>query len=88
MERRTFVPADTDGEAHDVQTEAYRRMGGIGRGAVAFRLTELARKNAAAGIRERHPGYDEERVRIAFFRLRFGDELAREVFPTQDLPDP
>jgi hypothetical protein len=85
---RSFIPVDTDVDAHDVQTAAYRRMGAMGRTAVAFRLTEMARKNAVGGIRERHPDYDEERVRMAFFRVRFGDDLAREVFRGRELPDP
>ncbi len=88
MEPRSFIPKDTDPEAYDVQIRAYRRMGGIGRTAVMFRLTEMARKVAAAGIRERHPDYDEEHVRMALFRLRFGDDLARQVFPDRELPDP
>jgi hypothetical protein len=88
MESRSFVPRDTDPEAYDIQTLSYRRMGGIGRTAVMFRLTEMARKNAASGIRERHPDYDEEQFRLALFRLRFGDELARQVFPGRALPDP
>ena len=88
MEPRSFIPKDTDPEAYDVQIRAYRRMGGIGRTAVMFRLTEMARKIAAAGIRERHPDYDEEHVRTALFRLRFGDELARQIFPDRELPDP
>jgi hypothetical protein len=75
-------------EAYDLQTLAYRRMGGVGRTGVMFRLTEMARNNAAAGIRERHPEYDDASVKLALFRLLFGDELAREVWPDQPLPDP
>jgi len=51
-------------------------MGGIGRAAVMFRLTEMARKIGAAGIRERRRDYDEEQLRMTLFRLRFGDETA------------
>jgi len=40
VEPRSFIPKDTDPEAYDVQIRAYRRMGGIGRTAVMFRLTE------------------------------------------------
>ena len=88
MEARRFTPRDTDPGAYDLQIHLYRRMGGIGRTAVMYRLTDMARRIAAAGIRERHPDYDEERVRMALFRLRFGDELTRRVFPDRALPDP
>lgn len=83
-----FLPADTSPEAYDVQTEAYRRMGGPARCATAFRLTELARLAAEAGIRERHPEYDDDRVRKALFRLRLGDELMRTIWPNDALVAP
>jgi len=82
------IPLDTTPEAHAAQVEAYRRMGGMGRTAVALRLNELARKMAVAGIRARHPDYGEEQVRLALFRLIFGDELTRKVWPGRDLVDP
>lgn len=85
---REFVPADTSPEAYDVQSEVYRRMGGPARSAIAFRLNELASNAAKAGIRARHPDYDEEHVRRAFFRMRLGDELMRRIWPNDDLVDP
>jgi hypothetical protein len=75
------IPPDTSPEAHQAQAEAYRRMGGTARSAVMFRLTDLARRNAIAGIRERHPEYDETQVRRAFGRLVLGEDLARQVWP-------
>lgn len=83
-----FLPADTSPEAYGAQIEAYRRMGGPARCAIAFRLTELARLAAEAGIRQRHPEYDEHQVRRAFFRLRLGDELMRTIWPNEALVDP
>lgn len=83
-----FLPADTSPEAHDSQIEAYRRMGGPARCAIVFRLNELARRVAEAGIRERHPEYDDDRVRKALFRMRLGDELMRTIWPNDDLVDP
>lgn len=81
-------PLDTSREAHEIQTEIYRRMGGTGRTAVMFRLTTMARNNAAAGIRRRHPDYDEASVRRALCRLVLGDDLVREVWPDLPLVDP
>lgn len=88
MDPRTFIPLDTLPEAYDAQIEAYRRLEGKGRTAVMFRLSEIARRNATAGITERHPDYDGERLRMALFRLRFGDDLARRVWPGRELVDP
>jgi hypothetical protein len=82
------IPADTDEDAHRAQAEAYRRMGGSGRVAVAFRLTEMARQNSLAGIRRRHPEYDDTQVQRAYGRLVLGDDLARAVWPDHDLVDP
>jgi predicted ArsR family transcriptional regulator len=79
---------DTSADAHRVQIEAYRRMGGAGRVAAMFRLNERARNLAMAGIRHRHPEYDETRQRLAFARLVLGDELVRKVWPDRDLVEP
>ena len=82
------APLDTSLDAHRIQVEAYRRMGGTGRAAVMFRLNELARKMAIAGIRSRHPDYDDERLRLAFARLVLGDEVVQRVWPGRGLVDP
>jgi hypothetical protein len=82
------IPTDTDEEAHRVQMEAYRRMGARGRLTLAFCLTAMARQNSLAGIRRRHPEYDEAQLRRAYGRLVLGDELARAVWPADDLVDP
>jgi hypothetical protein len=81
-------PADTSWEAHCVQVEAWRRMGGQGRSAVMFRLIELARNTTLAGIRSRHPEYDDERVRLAYARIVLGDEMVRRVWPGRGLVAP
>jgi hypothetical protein len=82
------VPLDTCAEAHGVQREVYRRMGGCGRVAVAFRLSDAVRRTAQAGIRARHPEYGDEQVRLAYARLALGDALVRAAWPGRDLIDP
>jgi len=86
--RPTEVPLDTTPDAYALQIEAYRRMGGKQRTAVMFRLNQMAREAAAAGIRSRHPEYSDEQVRHALFRLMLGDELARAVWPDRKLVEP
>ena len=84
----TAVPLDTSRSAHEVQRDVYLRMGGAGLVAVTFRLTDTVRRLAMAGIRARHPEYDEQRVRWAYARLVLGDALTRAVWPGQELVDP
>ena len=84
----TDAPADTSADAWEAQAVAYRKMGGPARSAIAFRLTDMARRVAEAGIRRRHPDYDDGRVRQALLRLRLGDEAARSVWPNDPLVDP
>ena len=88
MERWSPIPPDTAPEAYRVQAETYRRMGGLARSAVAFRLTDMARRNALAGIRGRHPEYDEAQVRSELCRLRLGDALWRLLWPREERPLP
>ena len=82
------VPLDTTADARDVQRAIYRRLGGAERVAILFRLNALVRETAMAGIRRRHPAYGEAQVSMAFRRLILGDEVMRNVFPTQELVDP
>jgi hypothetical protein len=82
------IAADTSPEAEALQLAAYRRMGGPGRAQVMFRLTSMARQAAEAGIRRRHPEYDDGDVRRAFARLVHGDALVRSAWPGRDLLEP
>lgn len=59
-------------------------MGGARRVAVAFRLTDQMRRVAMAGVRNRHPDYDEEQVRQAVARLLLGDEMMLELWPDRE----
>lgn len=88
MDDVTAVPLDTSRAAHTIQRDVYLRMGGAGRVAVMFRLTDAVRRLAQAGIRARHPEYDEDRVRRAYARLVLGDVLVRAVWPDRELVDP
>ena len=88
MRDLTTLPLDTSQAAHEVQRSVYLRMGGAARVEVMFRLTDAVRRLAMAGIRARHPEYDEQRVRRAYARLVLGDDLTRAVWAGQELVDP
>jgi hypothetical protein len=79
---------DTSPDADEVQLEAYRRLGGPGRAAIMFRLTELSRQATISGIRSRHPHYSEEELHLAFARLVLGDDCVRAVWPGSSLVAP
>jgi hypothetical protein len=82
------VSPDTSADADAAQLDVYRRLGGTERVAIMFRLSAMVRDVAMAGIRRRHPTYDETQVRLAWQRLVLGDELTRTVFPDRELIDP
>jgi hypothetical protein len=82
------IPFDTSPEAHEAQMQAYRRMGPEARVRIGFSMSEDVREIAAQGIRSRHPEYAEAQVRSALFRLLYGDELTRAVWPHEALVAP
>ena len=73
--------SDTSPEARRVQLEALRRLGVSGRAKAMFALSRFTRECTKAGIRMRHPDYDEEQVEMALRRIMLGDELFRKVYP-------
>lgn len=86
--RDTAIPLDTSRQAHALQRDVYLRLGGAGRVAMMFQLNDAVRRLAMAGIRARHPEYDEEQVRLAYARLVHGDALVQAVWPLRELVDP
>jgi hypothetical protein len=56
--------------------------------AAVFELCEVAGQLNRDGIRRRHPDYDESLVGDALARMRLGDALFREAFPSRRVVDP
>jgi hypothetical protein len=75
-----MVPADTTVEAARVQYEIFRRMPAERRLELALQMSDALREIAAAGVRQRHPDYSEEQVRLAVIRLTLGDDLFRKAY--------
>ena len=75
------VPADTTPEAARVQWDIFRRMSPSKRLELALRMSDSLRNVVASGVRDRHPGWSEEQVRLAVIRLTLGEELFRHVYP-------
>jgi hypothetical protein len=81
-------PRDTDAAAYEAQIQAYRRMGSEARVRLAAEMSEDARSISLAGIRARHPEYDDAHVRRALFRLLLGEDLVRAMWPGEALVAP
>jgi hypothetical protein len=75
------LPLDTSQQAHEVQSEIYRRMTPAERVRLMIEMCEEARAVSAAGIAARHPEYDSAQLRYALLRLILGDALFRKAFP-------
>ena len=71
-----------------MQRELYLRLGGRERLATMFRLNETVRQLSIAGIRSRHPEYDDKQLLQAHARLVLGDALVRVVWPDREVVDP
>lgn len=79
---------DTTPDAANVRRAIYRRMAPAQRCAIAARMSADARAIALAGIRRRHPEYDDDQARLALFRLVLGDEMFCRVWPGAAVLDP
>ena len=72
-------PRDTSSEAMAKQDEILRGLGPAGRAAMAFELSDNMRAVVEAGVRSRHPDWEESEVRCEVLRLMLGEDLFRQV---------
>jgi hypothetical protein len=72
---------DTTKNAEDIQLEIFRKMSPERRLLAALHLTRISRELLAAGIRKRHPKYDEHQVKLASIKLTIGADLFARVYP-------
>jgi hypothetical protein len=71
---------DTTPEALAVQVRVLRRIGPAGRLAMMFELSDNLRSLVAAGVRHRHPGWDNRTVEWEVIRVMIGDDLFRQAY--------
>jgi hypothetical protein len=79
---------DTEPDAEAVQLDIYRRMTPARRVAIGIQMSLDARATVLAGIRARHPDYDDATARWALFRLLIGDALFVRAWPHAPLVAP
>jgi hypothetical protein len=76
---------DTTAEDERLYFEMLRRLGPAGRFQLALDMNQRLRDAIAAGVRLRHPEYDDDQVQRAIVRLHLGEKLFREVLPNDDI---
>jgi hypothetical protein len=52
---------------------------------LALQMSDSLRGIVVSGIRNRHPEYSEEQVRLALVRLWLGEGLFRQVYPDLEI---
>jgi hypothetical protein len=80
-----IFPADTNPEAAEIHMEILRRLPPVRRLEMVFEMNAWLRELLAAGVRQRHPEYSDEQVRLAVIRLWLGEHWFREVYPGVDV---
>jgi len=73
-------PRDTTPDATARQFEILRRIGPTGRAAMTFELGDNLRSLVRAGVRHRHPDWDDRTVEREVIRLMIGDALFRQAY--------
>ena len=63
---------DTSPRVAELHRELYREVGPAGRACIAVELSDVLRDLAAAGVRYRHPDYDEEQVHAEVLTVFYG----------------
>lgn len=74
------VPPDTTIDAAIKQFEILRRLDTRERAEMTFQLSDNLHRIVEAGVRQRHPDYDEQTVKLAVLRLTIDERLFRQAF--------
>ncbi len=74
------IPYDTSLHSANVQDDVLRKMDIRQRAEMTFELSDNVHKLTEAGVRSRHPEYDDNTVAMAVTKLKIGDSLFKEVY--------
>ena len=72
--------SDTTKDTAVVQFDLFRKMDISAKAEMTFQLSENMRAVTEAGVRQRHPDYDDQMVNKAVIKLMIGEKLFGEVF--------
>jgi hypothetical protein len=73
------IPADTTLEAARKEFEILRRFGPQVCARMAFEMSDNLRRIVEAGVRHRHPEFDQEEIQLEVLRLMIGDKLYKQM---------
>ncbi|HUT44741.1 MAG TPA: hypothetical protein VMX36_00585 [Sedimentisphaerales bacterium] len=73
------IPSDTTLEAARKEFEILRRLGPHVRARMEFEMSDNLRRIVEAGVRHRHPDFDEKKIRLEVLRLMIRDKLYRQM---------
>jgi len=76
-----IVPRDTTLEAIRIQFSIFRKIGFAGRANMTIELSDGLRATIQSGVRQRHPEYNDNMVRLAALQLAIGEQLFRQAYP-------
>jgi len=79
------MPYDTSLLPSSVQDDVLRKMDIRQRAEMTFELSDNIRRLTEAGVRSRHPEYDDKTVGMAVTKLMIGDLLFKEAFGNIEL---
>ena len=75
------IPFDTARDAAVKQFDILRKMDIEARAAMTFELSDNLRSILASGIRQRHPDYSDDEIKMAVLRLTIDRKLFDQAFP-------
>jgi len=73
------IPLDTTLEVLRKEFEILRRLEPHERAMMAFEMSDNLRRIVEAGVRHRHPDFDQKKIRLEVLRLMIGEELYRQI---------
>jgi pimeloyl-CoA synthetase len=74
------IPVDTVIDAAVKQIEILRRLNTAQRADMTFQLSDNLRQIVEAGVRQRHPDWDDRAVKRGVLHLTIDERLFREIF--------
>lgn len=75
------IPSDTTIEATRKQFEILRRLDPQTRAEMTFELSDNLRSIVEAGVKMRHPNFDQQQVEKEVLKLMIGEPLFRQIYP-------
>jgi len=77
--KKNGIPTDTTLEAVRKEFEILRRLGPEVRAKMALEMSDNLRRIVKAGVRHRHPDFNQRKIELEVLRLMIGDKLYKQM---------